>query len=201
MKWFGLALLATLTAGLLFGVTQRGVPSKAKPIAAQKEAAGEEREEALGYREWIQKKYGIPPANSTSQALAHIRRMQPMASSRYDLPKWLERGPTNIPGRTKCIAIDPTDPKKYILATAGGGLWRSADGGATWTNTDGLPRITFTWVEFDQNDPKRVWASTGENWGGVSGQPGTACISPPTAVPLGRSGRPAPTNLTLTGFS
>jgi len=90
----------------------------------------------------------------------------------YDLPKWLERGPTNIPGRTKCIAIDPTDPKKYILATAGGGLWRTTDGGATWTNTDGLPRITFTWVEFDQNDPKRVWASTGENWGGVSGQPG-----------------------------
>jgi hypothetical protein len=66
MKWFGLALLATLTAGLLFGVTQRGVPSKGKPVAAQKEASGEEREEAFGYRAWIQKKYGIPPPNSTS---------------------------------------------------------------------------------------------------------------------------------------
>lgn len=171
MRWFGLALLATLTVGLFVGVAQRGAQPKAKPVASQAEVK-EEREEAFGYRAWITKKYGIAPPNSTSQALAHIRRMQPMASRGYDLPKWLERGPTNIPGRTKCIAIDPTDPKKYILATAGGGLWRSADGGATWTNTDGLPRITFTWVEFDQNDPKRVWASTGEAWGGASGQPG-----------------------------
>lgn len=171
MKWFGLALLATLTVGLFIGVSQRTPQSSPKSGVAVADR-GEEREEAFGYRAWIKKKYGIAPPNSTSQALAHIRRMQPMSSSRYDLPKWLERGPTNIPGRTKCIAIDPTDPKKYILATAGGGLWRSADGGATWTNTDGLPRITFTWVEFDQNDPKRVWASTGEAWGGVSGQPG-----------------------------
>src|SRR5207248_8870240 len=41
-------------------------------------------------------------------------------------------GPTS--GRVTAIAIDPTNSSKVYLGTAQGGVWRSTDGGTTWTS-------------------------------------------------------------------
>src|SRR4051812_32590519 len=37
-------------------------------------------------------------------------------------------------GRILSIAIHPTDPKIVFIGTAGGGLYRSTDGGNNWLN-------------------------------------------------------------------
>ena len=58
---------------------------------------------------------------------------------------WTELGPNPIPngqtqtsifavsGRVTAIEIDPTDSNKVYVGTAQGGVYRSTDGGATWT--------------------------------------------------------------------
>jgi hypothetical protein len=67
---------------------------------------------------------------------------QPQALS---FPNWEELGPNPIPlgqtstirvnvsGRISAIEIDPTDPNKVYVGAAQGGVFRSTDGGTTWT--------------------------------------------------------------------
>ncbi len=49
-----------------------------------------------------------------------------------DLKKWHQRGPSNVGGRTRALAID-LDNEQIILAGAvSGGMWRTEDGGNSW---------------------------------------------------------------------
>jgi hypothetical protein len=91
---------------------------------------------------------------------------------------WTEIGPNPIPngqtsgypgvthavsGRTISIAVHPTDPNKVYVGTAQGGLYRSLDGGATWTPlTDGILSLAIGAVAIDPSDTTRVWIGTGE---------------------------------------
>jgi hypothetical protein len=49
---------------------------------------------------------------------------------------WQSRGPWNVGGRTRALAIDVSNPNVLIAGTASGGMWRSTDAGATWTRTN-----------------------------------------------------------------
>ncbi len=48
--------------------------------------------------------------------------------------EWKERGPANVPGRTKALINLPGDPnnKTWLAGAATGGVWKTTDGGATW---------------------------------------------------------------------
>ncbi len=46
---------------------------------------------------------------------------------------WDFRGPVNVGGRTRAFAIDVTDENVLLAGGVSGGLWRSADAGASWT--------------------------------------------------------------------
>ncbi|MFI7025933.1 WD40/YVTN/BNR-like repeat-containing protein [Micromonospora sp. NPDC049900] len=46
---------------------------------------------------------------------------------------WSFFGPANIGGRVVDIAVDPQVPDQIFIAAASGGVWRSADAGATFT--------------------------------------------------------------------
>jgi hypothetical protein len=66
-------------------------------------------------------------------------------SNQPDTFSWVELGPNPIPlgqtsgsranvsGRISAIEIDPTDPNKVYVGAAQGGVYRSLDGGTTWT--------------------------------------------------------------------
>src|SRR5687767_1058185 len=45
---------------------------------------------------------------------------------------WAELGPSNIGGRIRDVAVDPTTKDVVYIATGSGGLWRSTDGGQTF---------------------------------------------------------------------
>ncbi len=56
---------------------------------------------------------------------------------------WTAIGPAPLPngsgnqavtGRVTAVVVDPTNSNKVYLGTAQGGVWRSLDGGANWTN-------------------------------------------------------------------
>lgn len=46
---------------------------------------------------------------------------------------WQEVGPTNVGGRTTSIVVDPGNVDRLWVGAAGGGVWFSENGGASWT--------------------------------------------------------------------
>ncbi|MBS1797652.1 MAG: carboxypeptidase regulatory-like domain-containing protein [Acidobacteria bacterium] len=90
------------------------------------------------------------------------------------LAAWTELGPNPIPngqtqsvttpvsGRVTAIEIDPTDPNKVYVGAAQGGIFRSLDGGATWTPIfDGAQTLAIGALTLDPAT-NRLWVGTGE---------------------------------------
>jgi hypothetical protein len=46
---------------------------------------------------------------------------------------WTERGPNNVGGRTRAFAVDVSSPTTLFAGSVAGGIWRSLDDGATWS--------------------------------------------------------------------
>ena len=58
-----------------------------------------------------------------------------------------QRGPANLGGRTRAVALDVSDASENTILAGGvsGGMWRSTNGGATWVRTttrDQLPSVS-----------------------------------------------------------
>lgn len=83
---------------------------------------------------------------------------------------WFNLGPeTEIPsngggaGRINCITFDPDDGDIIWIGSPSGGLWRSADGGDTWsTTTDHLPVIGVSSILIDPTDTDIMYIATGD---------------------------------------
>ncbi|RPI13086.1 MAG: T9SS C-terminal target domain-containing protein [Ignavibacteriae bacterium] len=77
---------------------------------------------------------------------------------------WYQRTNNNyVSGRTNSIAFHPTNPNIFYIAAAQGGVWKTTDGGATWTPlTDGLSTLTSGDIAVDQNNPNVIYYGTGE---------------------------------------
>jgi len=46
---------------------------------------------------------------------------------------WINRGPFNVGGRTRALGVDVNDEKIILAGGVSGGMWRSTDGGSSWT--------------------------------------------------------------------
>ncbi|MEO1049799.1 MAG: T9SS type A sorting domain-containing protein [Bacteroidota bacterium] len=81
---------------------------------------------------------------------------------------WDRRGPYNIGGRTRALAIDVTDENILLAGGVSGGLWRSIDQGSTWTRVtevDEHPGITAI-AQDTRSGFENIWYySTGERIG------------------------------------
>ncbi len=57
------------------------------------------------------------------------------------------------------VAVDPAKPETIYAATSGGGVWRSDDGGQTWSLPGaGMVSRSVEWIEVDPRDPVTLWA-------------------------------------------
>jgi photosystem II stability/assembly factor-like uncharacterized protein len=73
-------------------------------------------------------------------------------------------GPALTSGRVADVAVDPTDEKRWFLAVASGGVWRTENGGTTWSPVfDGEGSYSVGCVTIDPRNPHVVWVGTGEN--------------------------------------
>lgn len=76
---------------------------------------------------------------------------------------WIWRGPGNIGGRIRAMLIHPADRNKLWIGSAGGGIWKSTDGGASWSAQDDfMPNLAVCALIFDPTNPNTMYAGTGE---------------------------------------
>lgn len=112
--------------------------------------------------------------DSRAKAVADMERSERrLAELRGDSPEaviWTPLGPAPIPvgggnsGRTSAIAIHPTNPDIAYVGTAQGGLYRTLNGGATWTPLmDSALTLAIGAVAIAPSDPTTVYVGTGES--------------------------------------
>ncbi|PQJ75134.1 VPS10 domain-containing protein [Polaribacter gangjinensis] len=84
-------------------------------------------------------------------------------------PVFIDRGPANVPGRTRGIAIDPTDNKRWFVGTVSGGVWLTEDEGVTWKNlTDNtIPNLSTSTIVISPQDKNTLYVGTGEPFGNL----------------------------------
>jgi photosystem II stability/assembly factor-like uncharacterized protein len=77
---------------------------------------------------------------------------------------WREIGPATAGGRIAAVSGSATDPKLYVVGTAGGGVWKSENSGQTWDpifNKQDVGAIGA--VAIDPSDDQTIWVGTGED--------------------------------------
>ncbi len=97
----------------------------------------------------------IAVGDDSKQSMATAQKSSKATSYSY----WENRGPYNVGGRTRALAIDYTNENVILAGGVSGGLWRSSDSGTTWTKVtrpfqdpsitaivqDPRPNHSFTW--------------------------------------------------------
>jgi FG-GAP-like repeat len=70
---------------------------------------------------------------------------------------------SNVSGRLTGIAAHPTNANVLYVAAAGGGVWKTTDGGATWTPlTDGQSTLSMGAIAIAPSNSSVIYAGTGE---------------------------------------
>src|SRR5262249_6403287 len=98
-----------------------------------------------------------------------LRARTAMAASQFGLASsWQSIGPTTInsgsaAGRVTAIAVHPAQPNVLFVAGAQGGVWKSINGGTSWTPlTDAQCSLAVGSITIDPVNPNIIYVGTGE---------------------------------------
>jgi photosystem II stability/assembly factor-like uncharacterized protein len=77
--------------------------------------------------------------------------------------EWQLVGPTNVGGRMTCVVCAPNRPETIWAGAAGGGLWKSDDGGQHWRALwHSQPTLNIGSLAIDPTNPATLYCGTGE---------------------------------------
>lgn len=118
---------------------------------------------------------GYPPVERLLLALEQTRQKQALMAgqaNRGDIasPRWRERGPYNVGGRTRVIHLDLNDPERKTVWAGGvaGGLWKTTDIDAAdpqWQKVnDYKENMAIAGMAQDPNNPQIMYLGTGEGY-------------------------------------
>ncbi len=91
----------------------------------------------------------------------------PLAAQADERPiaqmRWRSIGPALPEGRATAIAGSNAHALLYYAGTAGGGVWKSVDGGTSWQNVSDLNHLSSIGaIAVDPNDDADLWVGAGE---------------------------------------
>ena len=114
--------------------------------------------------EWFRQREAWPLREASATTVVFERGR--LASELQPAPgaeTWAFAGPTSVGGRVTAIVGHPADADRLLLGAAGGGLWRTLDGGMSW---QGLwhrePTLNIGSLAVDPSDPDTIYCGTGE---------------------------------------
>lgn len=143
-----------------------------------------EQEQINAREEWFIKQRGLDtvvrPDLIRAGALEELKLSLSQTPTRVVPGSWVALGPSpmnmlswsmgRVAGRVSALAVHPASELTLFLGTASGGLWRTSDGGTSWSSVfDAVGTQTIGSVIFDPNNAGTLWAGTGEQ--------GQSCIS------------------------
>ena len=86
-----------------------------------------------------------------------------------DFGSWSFLGPQSVPtggggaGRVNCVLFHPSDTSIIWVGAPAGGLWKTTDGGLTWsTNTDLLASLGVTDIVINPSNTNEMYIATGD---------------------------------------
>ncbi len=122
--------------------------------------------------------------NARSKAIADMQKQHRIGVQANPVT-WTEIGPfpvpngqtqttsTSVTGRVTSIAIDPTNNSIVYLGTAFGGVWRSTNGGTTWTPIfDTAQTLAIGALALAPSDHTILYVGTGEPNGSIDSYAG-----------------------------
>lgn len=103
---------------------------------------------------------------------ARLRALEQLWASEHSIgkaavqalqPRWQPLGPLTVGGRIRTVACHPTREDWVYIGAAAGGVWRTTDGGQSWTPLfDSENSLSFGALAIDPNNPDILYAATGE---------------------------------------
>ncbi len=83
---------------------------------------------------------------------------------------WTWIGPGNIGGRIRAIVIHPTTPNTMWIGSVSGGIWKTTDGGASWSiQDDFMANMAVSTMIMDPTNSNTLYAGTGEGFYNADG--------------------------------
>jgi photosystem II stability/assembly factor-like uncharacterized protein len=158
--------VAILTAVALTVLLGAGAASVAGPQSGGTKPRPAATADPVGAEEWMYLQRanadGSIPASAVREGIAQSEVMSAVSKGGPSTNQiWAPLGPSNIGGRVRDIAADPSARDVVYIATGSGGMWRSDDGGATFGSA-WLSQLPQSMGAVAVDSKGVVWAGTGE---------------------------------------
>lgn len=107
---------------------------------------------------------GVTPVPGQTRQKAEEWKVPTTVEDAFANLEWRNIGPTLMGGRLTDIEGVPGDPNTVYVASASGGLWKTTNGGITWTPIfDKQEVLSIGDIALDPQAPDVVWVGTGED--------------------------------------
>ncbi len=153
----------------------QGLTFEKNPTILSKETTQQDRSEYF-HKMLRDPELGMIPTDIHAKEIAFAEKLSQQYPNRRkavtEAIELKEVGPTDVGGRTRALAMDMRDPNIILAGGASGGIWKSVDGGASWSKkTDINSHLGVTALVQDPTTPDKWFYSTGEFFGsaGASG--------------------------------
>jgi photosystem II stability/assembly factor-like uncharacterized protein len=113
---------------------------------------------------WFRARVSWPMREAPVHALVRERaRMSTTMAPHPGVAEWEMIGPTNVGGRMTCVVCAPDRPGTIWAGAAGGGVWKSDDGGQCWRALwHHQPTLNIGSLAIDPSNPAILYCGTGE---------------------------------------
>ncbi|MBI3765328.1 MAG: hypothetical protein HY277_02355, partial [Ignavibacteriales bacterium] len=120
---------------------------------------------------------GTIPYDWRERALSHTKQHNLQKTSAAASISWSSVGPDSIAGRTRSIAIDPSNSNIIYCGSVSGGIWKSTDGGTSWSpKGDFASSLVIGCIAIDPSNTSIIYAGTGEGYFNVDALRGVGVL-------------------------